>query len=127
MQLPLVKADPGALATVFRNLIENALKYTREGAKDSCITFRFRQVPKYLEILVEDNGIGVPKDAERWIFIDGFRSDNAMRRRPAGGSGIGLPHSKDLMVAMGGDLYYEHDPKVTRFVVKLRLSEEEKR
>lgn len=123
-RLPPVDADPGALATVFRNLIENALKYTRMGAKDSRITFRSRKTPGFLEILVEDNGIGVPKNEENWIFIDGYRSDNAMRRRPAGGSGIGLPQSRDLMTAMKGDVYYERVPNVTRFVVRLKLHEE---
>ncbi len=121
--LPSVLADPIALTTAFRNLVENALKYTRASASDSRIRFGRRLKKDLVEILVDDNGIGVPKGEENYLFIDGYRSDNAMRRRPAGGSGIGLPHSKELLEAMGGDVYFERVEGFTRFVVSLRIAE----
>jgi signal transduction histidine kinase len=125
MRLPLVSGDASALMTVFRNLVENAVKYTRLDATDSRILLGHRLAESgFLEILVEDNGIGIPPSEEDWIFVDGYRCDNAMRRRPGGGSGIGLPHSKQLMKQMGGNLYFERVANVTRFVVRLKIAQE---
>jgi len=122
IKLPEVLGDVSALTTVFRNVIENAIKYTRPESADSRVVLDYRIGPEFLEILVDDNGIGVAPGEASWIFVDGYRGDNAIRRRPAGGSGIGLPHSQDLMLAMGGDLYYEPVVGGTRFVVRLRLA-----
>jgi len=126
INLPTVLGNKDALMTVFRNLTENAVKYTDPDNGDSRIVFDCRMIPGFVEILVEDNGIGVPTLEDGWIFIDGYRGDNAMRRRPAGGSGVGLPQSKDLMEKMRGTLYYESVPTITRFVVRLRLFREDR-
>ena len=126
IRLPPVDGEPSALMTVFRNIAENAIKYTRQEKNHSpriIVSSRYEKVG-YLDILVDDNGIGVPQGDEDWIFVDGYRCDNAMRRRPGGGSGIGLPHSKQLMHQMGGDLLYERLPDKTRFVVRLKLTQE---
>jgi hypothetical protein len=117
--MPAVIGNIEALNTVFRNLIENAIKYSIQ-SKDPLIILRYRAAGDYIEILVDDNGIGVPLRMEQWIFRDGFRCENAIRVKPAGGSGIGLPQSYDLCNKMNGDLYFERVDGWTRFVVKLR-------
>lgn len=123
IRMPEVLGDAVSLMTVFRNLAENAIKYTRPDTNDSLMRFGHRLTGDgFLDILVDDEGIGIPAGDESWIFEDGFRCDNAMRRRPGGGSGIGLPHSRYLMRLMGGDLLYERQPSGTRFVVRLKLA-----
>lgn len=122
-KLPVVVGSSKSLHTVFRNLIENALKYTNASAPERKIILGQRLVPGYVEILVDDNGIGVPVNEEEWIFVDGYRCDNAMRRRPGGGGGIGLAQSRQLMDDMGGELYLERVDGLTRFVVRVRTRE----
>ena len=113
--------------TVFRNLVENAIKYTRAEQQESHIVLGHRRSePDYLDILLDDDGIGITQGEEDWIFVDGYRCDNAMRRRPGGGSGIGLAHSKQLLQQMGGDLLFERIPDKTRFVVRLKLAQEDR-
>lgn len=118
--LPPIFGNVNDVQNVFRNLIENALKYSKPDESECKIVLNYRINQKFLEVRVTDYGIGIPKGLEDWIFVDGFRCDNAKRRRPGGGSGIGLPYSKDRMQAMNGDLYYERSSDATVFVVKFQ-------
>jgi len=102
-QLPYVKADFRALMTVFRNLVENALKY-RNYMKDECIVNLTHDSDNdFVYINFRDDGIGIPEEDKEEVFEEGFRSDNASRQDPAG-TGLGLTQSKTIMVRMEGDL-----------------------
>jgi signal transduction histidine kinase len=121
MSLPLVWGNKEALTTVFRNILENAMKYSK--SNDSCrITIfndsDFQELT--VRVRVVDSGIGIPPEIRDRIFLDGFRGDNAIRRRPGGGSGIGLAQSRELMVALGGNLEYQESQGQTSFVVTMR-------
>ena len=119
-ELPPTKGNAEALTTVFRNLFENAIKYS-DPEKEVCEIFiNYKIVGKYLFVIVQDNGIGIPLDREEWIFVEGFRAENAKRRRPAGGSGIGLSQSKNLMKQMEGDLQFSRE-NLTTFSVQIPL------
>ncbi len=120
-QLPPVKANVRALMTVFRNLVENALKY-RNHDKNKCIVKLSHRVDsEYVYIHFTDDGIGIPLGDEHDVFAEGFRSENAVRQDPAG-TGLGLTQSKEIMRLMEGDLTLESIEPVT-LVVKIKRAE----
>ncbi|MDB5307022.1 MAG: yycG [Gemmataceae bacterium] len=91
-------ADPDALRQVLDNLVDNAIKYTRNGGK---ITVRWDATTEQVSFEVEDTGIGIPdRDLPR-IFERFYRVDKA-RSREVGGTGLGLAIVKHLVQAMRG-------------------------
>lgn len=101
--LPQVAANPKALRTVFRNLVENALKY-RNHEEDKCIVeLSYHLDDDFVYINFTDYGIGIPSSDKEDIFDEGFRCENAVRQDPAG-TGLGLTQSQEIMEIMAGNL-----------------------
>ncbi len=96
--LPSVDADPDRLKQVFINLVDNAIKYNREGG-----TIRITATPdgSLLRIAVEDTGLGIPEPDLPRIFERFYRVDKA-RSRELGGTGLGLSIVKHIVEAHGG-------------------------
>jgi len=123
-EIPSVAGNRESLQAVFRNVVENAMKYSKPAPNACDIKYSYRIDESNLLIFVTDHGIGLPEDVknvDKWIFVDGFRGENAMRRRPAGGSGIGLTQSRERMQAMGGSLEFLPGGLGTTFVVRIPL------
>jgi two-component system sensor histidine kinase KdpD len=80
--LPLLRVDAPLIAQVLGNLVENAARHTLPG---TVIQLRARLIGQAVEVVVEDNGPGLPGDDPARLF-DKFRS----RREGAGGVGLGL-------------------------------------
>lgn len=100
-QAPLrVWADPDRTAQILLNLVGNAIRYTPEGG---CIQVKLNIAGSMAQVLVEDEGLGIPVEALPYIFERFYRVDRS-RARSSGGSGIGLTISRHLAWAMGGDL-----------------------
>lgn len=96
----LVRADRGKLTRVFANLLDNAIKYTASGGR---IAVSVRPLKKVIRIRITDNGIGIhPKNLER-IFEKFFREYTELSV-PAGGTGLGLFITKELVERQGGRL-----------------------
>ncbi|HMO56591.1 MAG TPA: ATP-binding protein [Roseiflexaceae bacterium] len=95
-----LRADPDRTAQILVNLIGNALRYTPD---DGRITVRIRPVAEYVEIAVEDTGVGIPAEALPYLFERFYRVDPS-RSRSSGGSGIGLTIARHLAWAMGGEI-----------------------
>lgn len=93
-----VTADRDKVRQVFVNLIDNAIKFNKEGGK---IILTARQNPQGIQISVEDTGVGIPQEAIHRIFERFFRVDKA-RSRELGGTGLGLAIVKHIMEAHGG-------------------------
>ena len=82
------------------NLVENAIKYNREGGK---VTVEVTQNGKFANILISDTGSGInPSDCEH-IFEPFFRVDKS-RSRDLGGAGLGLALVKEIAQQHGGDV-----------------------
>ena len=101
--LPNVSVDSEKIMVVFQNLIENSLRYTKEGGK---ITITVSDKGDNVQIAVEDNGIGIPEDQKDTIFNKFFRAKNAFLVDP-NGSGLGLYIAKGIVEKHGGQIWFE--------------------
>lgn len=93
-----LEADPARLAQVVGNLLNNAARYTPAGGR---IRLSARTVDGFAEIEVEDNGIGIPPEAQSKIF-DLF--DQGRTPKPQEGLGVGLALVKQLVELHNGTI-----------------------
>jgi signal transduction histidine kinase/CheY-like chemotaxis protein len=117
--IPTLYTDEGKISQVLRNLISNALKFTRKGhirvtaaaPEDGWIVFR-----------VADTGIGIaPEDQER-IFEEFVQIEGEMQSQVKG-TGLGLPLSRRLAELLGGTLSVESVPgKGSTFTARVPVS-----
>jgi len=105
-QLPLVKADSEQFEVVFRNLLDNALKYTPDGG-EIYISALEKAENIYIEIV--DNGIGISAEHLPRIFERFYRA-NKDRSRKLGGTGLGLAIVKHIVQAHQGTIGVESKP-----------------
>jgi CheY-like chemotaxis protein len=97
-----VSVDPIRLRQCLLNLIHNAIKYNVEGGH---IEAKFSESKGDLEISITDTGPGIPKEKQDSLF-EMFNRLGA-ERSTVEGSGIGLVISRELAMAMNGDLVYQ--------------------
>ncbi len=101
--LPVLRASLNHLTIVFRNLLENALKYTPDGG---CITWNLSSASGGLQSVIVDNGRGIAADQLPHLFERFYRADKA-RSRDIPGSGLGLSIVKSVVEAYGGSIRIE--------------------
>jgi PAS domain S-box-containing protein len=100
----IIYADTTKLTQVLTNLLSNAIKFTQDGY----IEFGYRLKGAELEFYVEDNGIGIAKEARQHIFERFSQADTSISRK-YGGTGLGLAISKGLIELMGGKIWVESE------------------
>lgn len=118
--------DMERLRQIVQNLLANALKFTDAGEVEICVRpVAVSDLPEdrrpdpfeplgyldqadhgYLEVLVKDSGIGIPKDRQHILF-KAFSQVDASTTRKYGGTGLGLAISKRLVDGMGGKIWLE--------------------
>lgn len=87
-----VTGDRELLKELMENLIQNAIRYNREGG---FVQVTVKQTGGKACLIVEDNGIGIPKDAQERVFERFYRVDKS-RSRETGGTGLGLAIVKHI-------------------------------
>lgn len=97
--LPQIAADRISLSQVIGNLIDNAIKYSNEGG---AVTVAAQQHGDFVEIKIEDRGIGMPPNVTKNLFQKFYRSHRS--RETVAGSGIGLYISKAIVESHGGTI-----------------------
>lgn len=95
-----VRADRDAIYQVFSNLIDNALKYAREGGR---VLVGAQDVEAGVEFFVQDFGPGISSEHLPRLFERFYRVDKA-RSRESGGTGLGLAIAKHIVLAHGGTI-----------------------
>jgi PAS domain S-box-containing protein len=101
--LPNANGDPMAADIIIGQLLENAFKYSPDGG---AVIVRARAAGDVLEVVVQDEGIGIsPADRER--VFDRFVQGDAGDRRRFGGIGLGLYIVRQLAEAQGGTITAE--------------------
>ncbi len=114
--LPILNTDGELIAKAFGKLVENALRYTKEGG---VVTVRASAKDNTLIVAVEDNGIGMTPEEKAQLGTVYFRSDDE-HVRSFKGSGLGIPVAYGIIQQLGGtiEVSSEHG-KGTTFTVTL--------
>jgi signal transduction histidine kinase len=100
---PIVDADPGRIAQVVRNLLDNAVKYSPQGGM---IVVRGQVRETEVVVSVADQGVGIaPQDLNR-LFEKFFRVESGLGRHVVG-SGLGLPIAQAIVESHGGHIWAE--------------------
>ena len=97
-----IESDQVRIKQVVRNLLGNALKFTKKGGVD----FGFKQVDNGIEIFVKDTGIGIAYDFRQHVF-ESFQQADKTHSRKYGGNGLGLAISKKIVDMLGGKIWFE--------------------
>lgn len=92
-----ITGDYEALARLFLNLLDNAIKYTAQGA----VSITGEQQEGGVQVSVADTGCGIPTEHLPHVFERFYRADAA---RTAGGSGLGLTIARQVVEAHGGSI-----------------------
>ncbi|MBL6963914.1 MAG: PAS domain S-box protein [Bacteroidetes bacterium] len=116
----VIEADPVRLKQVFENLLQNSIKFTKEGH----IKIGYKKGNHEIAFYVEDTGIGIDKNKQNIVF-DRFRQANDTHTRDFGGTGLGLAISKNIVDLLGGEMTLESDiGKGTTFFFTIPYSNE---
>lgn len=102
-ELPVVYGNAAQIATVFENVIGNALKYRRPDKPPAIRIHSERETDEFWRILVEDNGVGVPAEYQASIFQPFKR----LHGRDIPGTGLGLALCSRIVEYHGGRMGVE--------------------
>ena len=104
--LPSVFADQRRMMQVLLNLIENALKFSEDGG-EIFITMLHR-TNQWVEVIVRDNGPGIPPEEQQRIFVDRVRLPQTSQETI--GFGIGLSVCRRIVEVHGGKIWVVSKP-----------------
>lgn len=106
-------SDPKFIKNIFLNLLSNAIKYSREGEIRCAV---WEEEGNFV-IEVEDEGVGIPKDEQKYLFDRFFRASNAGSSQ---GTGLGLNIVNQYVRFLGGGISFESEEGVgTTFTVRI--------
>ncbi len=108
----LIFADPERIYQALRNVLTNAIKYTPDKGS---VTVDGRILPGFIEITVEDTGIGISPENQAIIF-EKFRQlgkaalhSSGKTKFKGGGPGLGLPITRGIIEAHGGTIWVDSE------------------
>jgi len=102
-RLPII-GDMDMLIRLFVNLLDNAIKYTEQGA----VNLSAFQEGRQIHVAVSDTGLGIPSEHLPFIFERFYRVESA---RSSAGTGLGLAIARQIAEAHGGEIKVESTPK----------------
>ena len=105
--LPLIYADNRRISFVLKNLIENAVTYSKEGGN---ITIEVENRPETMLFSIKDGGIGISENDLPNIFSSFYRTKEA-KLSDTEGMGLGLYVSRKIMEKHGGSIWAESQGK----------------
>lgn len=107
----VVVGDPFRLSQIFNNLLNNAIKFTKEGKISIEISIISKVDDKInIQFSISDTGIGIDEDRLENIF-EPFVQASTDTTRKFGGTGLGLSICKDLVEMQGGQITVKSIPK----------------
>jgi signal transduction histidine kinase/response regulator of citrate/malate metabolism len=119
----VILGDDARIRQIIVNIVNNAIKYTREGSVDLRIERAEKDGKDFMKIVVADTGIGIEKENFPRLF-DPFRQFDKEINRGIMGTGLGLSITKNLVAMMGGEIDLESEyGKGSVFRVTLPLTE----
>lgn len=113
-----VKADPEKMAQAWQNLIDNAIKYSKNGSKIHILS---KSSKSEILFTIEDHGMGIPQEEQSRVFDKFFRAKNASVSENSG-TGLGLYIVKSIIEGHGGKIKFKsQEGKGTTFYISLPL------
>ncbi len=114
--------DPKRIEQVLMNIVNNALKFTKDGAVSVSIRLVAKVKDTYtIEFSIKDTGIGMSSEQMEQLFIPFNQADSSISRR-FGGTGLGLSIVKSLVDMMGGTIkVYSETGEGSTFNVQISL------
>lgn len=110
------EVDEVKLTLAVSNLVENAIKYNNEYGY---VKVTLDADHQFATIVVEDNGIGIPEEAQEHVFERFYRVDKS-HSREIGGTGLGLAITRNAILMHRGSVKIESEEnRGTRFIVKI--------
>jgi signal transduction histidine kinase len=103
--LPAMRGDRGKVTKILTELLDNAYKFTREGAVAARVAVSAGRV----SYVVRDTGIGIDDEQQAVVFEE-FRQVDGSRTRRYGGTGLGLALARRLARLLGGDVTVTSEP-----------------
>jgi signal transduction histidine kinase len=105
-KLPIIETDPDRVMQVLRNLINNAIKFSKPNGK---VIVSATLKGDYLLFSVKDYGVGIsPRDQKR-IFEPFYQAEQTIYREH-GGTGLGLAICRGIVESQGGKIWVESQP-----------------
>jgi len=101
--LPKIFADPSQIRLVIENLLDNAIRYIKGRG---VVEIKIESQEKNIYFEIRDNGVGIPKEEQKYIFQKFFRSENVLKYQTQG-SGLGLYISKAIIEKLGGEIGFK--------------------
>ncbi len=100
--LPKLLADVSQIKLIIENLLDNAIRYSKEKGK---VKISLKKEGRCLRFEIKDEGVGIPLEDQKYIFQKFFRSSNALRHKTEG-SGLGLYIVKSIIDKMEGKINF---------------------
>jgi signal transduction histidine kinase len=104
--LPQIFADSFQIKIAIENLLNNAIKYIN--SEKGQINIKLERRKNNLFFKIEDNGVGIPNEDQKYIFQKFFRSENALEHQTKG-SGLGLYITKEIIVRSKGKIGFKSE------------------
>ena len=121
-KMPSVYMDKEKIRLVMQNLLENAVKYT---TMNETITLDIKKQTEKLKIMVKDNGVGIPKEAQKKLFTKFFRAENVLKMQ-TNGTGLGLFIANNIIKKHNGEISFKSEEgKGTEFFFYLPINKKQ--
>jgi signal transduction histidine kinase len=112
-----VSGDPDHLQRALRNLVDNAIRHARR-----TVTIGLAAADGEAHLVVGNDGPPIPAEDRERIFRRFVRLDDSRTRQGGGGTGLGLPIARDIVVAHGGTLGADALTSGTAMRIRMPLS-----
>lgn len=117
--LPNVFVDPSKVKLVVENFLDNAIRYipasqspglrALAGRKeDGRVEIKLSREDNFLHFQIRDNGVGIPREDQKYIFKKFFRSSNVLKRQTQG-TGLGLYIAKSIIERSKGKIWFQSE------------------
>jgi len=115
--MPKATVDRKLMVEVFKNLLENAIKFNDKNEKE--ITVASKSADNFVRVSIKDNGVGIPSEERVKIFQKFYQIENSFTGQVPG-AGLGLALCRKVVEEMGGQIDVESEiGKGSTFIVSL--------
>lgn len=109
-----INANPDNIKRVIENIVTNGFKYGKN------ISIKLTTEDEFVNIIIEDDGSGIPEDKLDEVFNPFYRIDES-RNKETGGAGLGLSVAMDIITYYGGNIVLENRKDKSGLIATITL------